>query len=328
MAEKSDRGTAISHYRRVVRKIVRRYFGTPARRIVYKASGLTNYVFVVNHVEGQFVIRISPDPERIEAFRKEWWATQQVRKAGVPSSEVLAVGNDAGPEPYMISRRVTGSEASFHPKRRRIIREMGRDAAIINSIKTNGFGWNFDWSDNPQKIQTWSEYLEKEYQLERRLNFFASHQLLPEAVLIELSRIFDESKDAGIKPALNHSDLRLKNVIVDDDGEITAIIDWDECLSVVAPQWELSIALHDLSIDEKHAFIDGYGLKPEQVEQMAPLIKGLNILNYESAIQVAIDEDDQHKLSEFKFRLNGTLDLFSLREGVPRSVSASRNPRR
>ena len=40
--------------------------------------------------------------------------------------------------------------------------------------------------------------------------------------------------------------------MVDDDGEIAAIIDWEECLSTIAPQFELSISLHDLSIDEKH----------------------------------------------------------------------------
>jgi aminoglycoside phosphotransferase (APT) family kinase protein len=312
MSEKSERVTSLRHYRRVVAKIVQRYFGTPARRIVYKASGLTNYVFAVNHVEGQFVIRISPDPERIGAFNKEWWATQHVRKAGVPSVEILAVGNDLGPEPYMITRRVSGSEATHHQKRSRIIREMGHFAAIINSIPTNGFGTNFDWNDAAPKIATWSDYLDQEYQLQSRLEFFATHKILSESELNKLSAIIEETRTADIKPALNHSDMRLKNVIVDDDGDITAIIDWEDCLSAAAPEWELSIALHDLSIDEKHAFIEGYGLAPEKVEQMAALIKAFNILNYHGAIVSAIEQDDQSKLSEIKLRLNGTLDLFSL----------------
>ena len=312
MAEKSDRGTAISHYRRVVAKIVRRYLGTPARRIVYKAAGLTNYVFTINHVEGQFVVRISPDPERIGAFKKEAWAAQHVRKAGVPSPEILAVGNDVGPEPYMITRQVSGAEATHHPKRSRIIHEMGHFAAIINSIQTNGFGTNFDWNDAAPKIQTWSDYLDQEYQIQDRLEFFSTHTLLPQNELNTLSRIIEETRTADIKPALNHSDLRLKNVIVDDDGEIGAIIDWEECLSAVAPQWELAIALHDLSIDEKHEFINGYGLAPYNLEQMAPLVNDFNIIHYKSAIAAAIEGDDQAKLAEMRLRLNGTLDLFSL----------------
>lgn len=312
MVEKSERVTALRHYRRIVRQIVRRYFGTPARRIVYKASGLTNFVFAVNHLDGQFVIRVSPDPERIGAFRKESWAAQEVRKAGVPSVEILAVGNDVGPEPYMITRRVSGAEATHHPKRLRIIHEMGRFGAIINSIETHGFGTNFDWNDSAPKIQTWSDYLDQEYHLQNRLEFFATHKILPQQELNKLSAIIEETRTADIKAALNHSDLRLKNVIVDEDGEITAIIDWEDCLSAAAPQWELSIALHDLSIDEKHAFVEGYGLTPDKVEQMAPLIKAFNILNYQSAIAAAIEQDDQSKLSEMKLRLNGTLDLFSL----------------
>ena len=312
MAEKSDRAATIRHYRRLAQRIVRHYFGTPARRIVYRSSGLTNYVFAINHVEGQFVIRISPDSDRIEAFRKEWWVTQQARKAGVPSPEVLAVGNDIGPEPYMISRRVTGIEATYHAKRPRIIHEMGRYAAIINSINTKGFGSNFDWNDHAPKIPTWDEYLDQEFQLPQRLEFFAMHQILSETKLNNLSRIIDETRSGDISPSLNHSDLRLKNLIVDDDGAITAIIDWDECLSTVAPQWELSIALHDLGIDEKQAFIEGYGLRPEQLEQMMPLIKVFNILNYQAAFASAIEQNDQKKFSETKLRLNGTLDLFSL----------------
>jgi hygromycin-B 4-O-kinase len=312
MPEKSGQAGTIRHYRQLARKIVRRYFGTPATRIVYRASGLTNYVFAINHVDGQFVIRISPDPEGFNSFRKEWWATQQVRQEGVPSVEILAVGNDVGPEPYMITRRVSGAEATYHPKRSRIIRELGRFGAIINSIKTTGFGVNFDWNDDAAKIQSWSEYLDQEYHLAERLEFFATHQILPEKELDKLSRIVEETRSTDIRPALNHSDLRLKNVIVDDDGDITAILDWEDCLSTVAPQWEFSIALHDLSIDEKHTFVDGYGATAEQIEQMAPLVKTFNVLNYHGAIAGAIAENEQQKLAEIRLRLNGAFDLFSV----------------
>lgn len=61
----------------------------------------------------------------------------------------------------------------------------------------------------------------------------------------------------------NHGDLRMKNVLVDQDGGICAILDWEKCMSIVAPHWELALALHDLSIDEKQAFLAGYGLSPE-----------------------------------------------------------------
>ena len=288
------------------------HFGKPPSRIVYKHSGRTNYVFAVNNVEGQFVVRISPVAERIEAFRKELWATQKVREAGVPSPEVLIVGSDIVSEPYVITRRVTGSEATHHPERNRIVREMGRYAQMINSIRTQNFGANFDWTSNGSKNRTWTDYLKDEWKIEERLRLFSQYKILSSRELNKLRKIIDNTKTLRIRPALNHGDLRLKNVIVDEDGEIAAIVDWEECLSTIAPQWELSIALHDLSIDEKHLFIEGYGLDFEQVREMSPLIKAFNIINYSGAVERAIRAKDNKRLDEFRLRLSGGLDLYSL----------------
>lgn len=312
MDETQERPATIRHYRRLAKRIVQKHFGALPSRIVYKRSGLTNFVFVVNHVEGQFVVRISPDPERVRAFRKELWATQKVREAGVPSPEVLVVGNGIASEPYMITRRVTGSEASHHPRRNRIVHEMGRYAQIINSIRTSNFGSNFDWTTNAAKNLTWADYLDKEWEIEKRLLVLAKHRILADEKLKRLEKIIDDTRALSIQPSLNHGDMRLKNVIVDDDGEIAAIVDWEDCLSTIAPQWELSIALHDLSIDEKHLFIEGYGLNIQQVEEMSPLIKAFNIINYTYPIEQAVETEDHKALAEFRLRLNGGLDLYSL----------------
>lgn len=320
MVETQEQPGAIRHYRRRAKKIVEHHFGQPPSRIVYKRSGRTNYVFAVNHVEGQFVVRISPEPEKFEAFRKELWATQKVREVGVPSPEVLAVGN-IGSEPYMITRRVTGSEATYHPKRDRIVHEIGRYAQIINSIRTTNFGSNFDWTTNGPQHSTWSEYLDNEWDFERRLRVLKQHKMLSNLQFGRLKKIIDDTRDLRAAPSLNHGDLRFKNVIVDDDGEITAIVDWEDCLSTIAPQWELSIALHDLTIDEKDRFIEGYGLDLGQVEEMSPLIKAFNFINYSTAIEHAVETEDHKSLAEFRLRLSGALDLYSTTDAARESAS-------
>jgi aminoglycoside phosphotransferase (APT) family kinase protein len=311
MAETQEQPETIRQYRRLAKKIVEHHFGQPPTRIVYKRSGLSNNVFVVNHVEGQFVVRISPEPEKMEAFKKELWTTQKVREAGVPSPEVLAVGN-IGSEPYMISRRVTGAEATHHPRRGHIVNEIGRYAQIINSIRTTNFGSNFDWTTNGPQHSTWAEYLDNEWQIEQRLAVFAQHQILSTQQIQKLRNIIDDTRTMSFEPSLNHGDLRLKNVIVDEDGEIAAIVDWEDCLSTIAPPWELSISLHDLSIDEKDLFIEGYGLNPKQVQEMSPLIKAFNIVNYSNAIAGAAESGDDKSLAQFRLRLSGALDLYSL----------------
>jgi aminoglycoside phosphotransferase (APT) family kinase protein len=311
MAETQGQPAKIRHYRRLARKIVQHHFGQPPSRIVYKRSGLSNYVFAVNHVEGQFVVRISPAAEKIEAFRKELWATQKVREVGVPSPEVLAVGN-IGSEPYMVTRRVTGAEATHHPRRKHIVHEMGRYTQIINSIRTTNFGANFDWTTNEPRHNTWADFIDKEWDVERRLRLFAQHGMLSSQQLDRLQKTIDDTRRMRVEPKLNHGDMRFKNVIVDDDGEIAAIVDWEDCLSTIAPQWELSIALHDLSIDEKDSFIEGYDLNRKQVEEMSPLIKAFNIINYSSALEHAVATGDHKALSDFRLRLSGSLDLYSL----------------
>src|SRR5215217_7740930 len=186
--DEKNQPSAIRHYRNLTKTIVQQYFGKPASRIVYKSSVLTNYVFAVNHVEGQFVVRISPEPERIKAFQKERWASQKAREAGVPTPEVLAVGNDAVSEPYMITRRVTGTEATHHPDRRHIVHELGEYAAVINSIATTGFGSNCDWTNDTKKNTSWGSYLENEFYLGRRLRLFSTNKMLTEAQSDELVR--------------------------------------------------------------------------------------------------------------------------------------------
>jgi aminoglycoside phosphotransferase (APT) family kinase protein len=312
MDETPERPVTIRHYRKLANEIIEKHFGKPPRRIVYRRSGRTNMVFAVNHVEGQFVVRISPDRERIEAFKKELWASQKVREAGVPSTEVLVVDQDEDSEPYMITRRVTGLEATHHPQRDRIIHEMGHYASLINSIPTKGYGTHFDFAKDGFRCRTWADYLDNELECEKRLRIFSAHKILSQQAVTKLRKIVNDTRTLRFKPFLNHGDLRLKNVMVDDDGEIAAIIDWEESVSTIAPQFELAISLHDLSIDEKHIFIDGYGLDSEAVPAMAPLIRALNIINYSEAIKRAVEVRDHKSLAEFKLRLNAGLDLYSL----------------
>ena len=70
--------------------------------------------------------------------------------------------------------------------------------------------------------------------------------------------------------------------------------------------------MHDLSIDEKQSFIEGYGCTNDQLAGMTHLMRAFNIMNYATQIESAIDKDDLKALNEFKLRLSGSLDLFCL----------------
>jgi aminoglycoside phosphotransferase (APT) family kinase protein len=292
----------------MARLIIAHHFGNKPKRVVHLTSGLSNFVFMVYHNEGDFVVRISPEATKIQAFMKEQWAMVKAQEAGVPTAEILEVGNHIVPFPYMVSKKVEGEEATFHPNRL----QMGRYGALINSISTNGFGSTFDWSNNQlSHNESWADYLHKELHLDARLQILKKQKMLHPKQIKKLQTILLKPPRGNAKPSLNHGDIRLKNVIVDDDGQITAFIDWEHATSNLA-YWELSLALHDLSIDEKQEFLGGYGLSEKEVIESAPFIKALNLLNYAPEIERLAQAKDVQRLEQQRIRMSGALDLYSL----------------
>jgi aminoglycoside phosphotransferase (APT) family kinase protein len=297
----------------MARLVIKHHFGTRPARIEFKASGLSNFVFAVKHAEGEFVVRISPDPARINTFIKEQWTQAKAAEAGVPTAEILEVGMEVIPQPFMITRTVKGRDAVYHPRRNEIVRSMGRYAAQINSIRTSGFGSSFDWSNNQlSRHESWKDYLEKELDYEGRLKVLVKRRMISDKQHKALDRIFAAALKLKPRPVLNHGDVRLKNVIVNDDGEIQAFLDWEHSSSNLAPHWELALALHDLSIDEKQHFLEGYGLNEKKIAEAAPLMKAFNLINYTGEVERLAAEKDNVRLGQYRTRLSGALDLFSL----------------
>jgi aminoglycoside phosphotransferase (APT) family kinase protein len=299
--------------REMARAVVELHLGGPPKRVRRAAGGITNFVYLATHADGEFVVRLSSDPVKINVFLKEQWAISRVREIGVPVPEVLEVGNQIG-WPYMIARAVPGRPATDHPERLTIIEEFGRIAARIHTIATEGFGETFDWSQNRlSRVERWSDYLHHQLDVGRRVALLVDQRLLTgpqaKALKAELRRIASWTDP----PSLNHGDLRLKNLLVDDEGHVTALIDWEFCQSVIAPHWELSLALHDLSIDQKHALLAGYGLSPAAVREMAPAWQAFNVLHYAPYVERALARRDHSKLETYRIRLSGALDLYSLR---------------
>lgn len=303
----------IRQAKEMARQIIAHHFGTKPKRIVHKPGGLTNIVFLAYHKEGNFIVRISPDSAKLQVFIKEQWAVAKAREVGVPTVEILEVGNQVVPLPYMVSHLASGQESTFHPQRKQILYEMGKCAALINSIPTTGFGYTFDWSSNQlSRNETWSDYLHKELQPETRLQILEKYKMLSPKDLKKLRSTIREMTGWTPKSSLNHSDIRLKNIIVNEDGKITAVIDWENCISQVSPHWELSLALHDLSIDEKQEFLAGYGLREKKVAEIAPFMKALNLINYAPEIEHLVRAKDTAQLEHYRTRLSGALDFYSL----------------
>lgn len=302
----------VNKFRECARVVIDHHFGK-AKRVTYLSAGMSNFVFSFNTAEGDFIIRISPDAAGINSFIKEQWAVREASKVGIPTPEILEVGTGRIDHPYMVSRSTKGTEARFHPKRNEILRELGRIGAAINSIKTKGFGETFDWSDNRLSFnKSFKDYLESEYNFAEKIEILKKHKMLSPQHAKKLEHTFAEAAKSRARPVLTHGDLRLKNVIADEDGKIKAIIDWEGCISSIAPAWELSIALHDLGIDEKQFFLEGYGISEKKLSDAMPLVRAFNIANYASTVDGLADAKNKPMLAHYRLRLGGFLDMYSI----------------
>jgi aminoglycoside phosphotransferase (APT) family kinase protein len=310
---RTARAMSVRRARRLAREIVTHHFGTKPARLLHKASGLTNFVFEVSHAQGDFIVRVSDEPAKLNAYQKEQWASGRAREAGVPTAEILEVGNEVVPFPYMISLKVRGDEATHHPKRLEIARELGALAKRIHGIRTQGYGRTFDWSSNTlSKRETWRDYLANELRARERIAVLERWKMLPPPALRRLRAAVRRMERWDVRPALTHSDLRLKNVIVDEAGRIGAVIDWENCESNLAPHWDLALALHDLGIDAKEAFVEGYGLRAKELLEMAPAIRAINLLGYAPAVEAMAASKDKAGLERSRARLGGVLDLYAI----------------
>jgi hygromycin-B 4-O-kinase len=310
---KNESATQIDKFRRLARFVVEHHFGSRPSRITYRSGGLSNFVFEATHAEGSYIIRISPDKARLNAFIKEQWCERTVRKIGVPTAEILETGSAIIPFPYVIARSIEGIDGTDHPERKKILVELGRLAAKINSVRTRGFGETFDWSANLlSRNESLKDYLAAEYGCEARLETLRRHRVASTETLKRLERIIRDMGRIKDRPSLSHSDLRLKNVLADPDGKIVAIIDWEKAISNIAPQWELSIALHDLGIDEKEAFIQGYGITSKRLSNIAPYVKAFNLMNYVDEVNRAAAAKDKAALDRVRMRFSGNFDMYSL----------------
>ena len=294
------------------REVFAHHFGKEPKKLQQIHGGVSNFVFEASIGSDDFILRISNRATKLQFFMKEQWAVRTARTKNVPTPEILEVGNDIIAMPYMVLRRVQGEPATPRVHDLDLYRQLGAYAAAINSIPTSDFGHIFDWSRNRlSRFHSWKDYITGNFKAAERLQTLARHKMLPTASLRRLKAAVQKLPPLKAQPSLNHGDLRLKNVMLNGNGKITAILDWEHATSNWAPCWELSIALHDLGVDQKEAFLDGYGISPKEFANISSTVKALNILHYAPLVETAAKQKNRAALARFQQRLSGAFDLYS-----------------
>lgn len=295
--------------------VVACHVGATPTRVAPLSGGLTNHVFAVDTARGAFIVRLGDRPETLAAFERERRAVERAGAAGVPTQQIVALGRE-GAWAYTLAHRLRGAPAMDHPERLRVVEALGHWAAVVHTIGTAGYGRDFRWFGEAAPTgSSWTGFLHDELGAERRLWRLRAHGLISEGQQDALEATLADVAGWRDAPVLNHGDLRLKNVVVDPDGAIVGVIDWDTCVSSIGPHWDLSLALHDLSIDAKAAFLAGYGLPEDAVRQAAPVWRLFNVLNYVPELERLLATEDVTAVDRMRTRLSGALDLYAVERG-------------
>jgi aminoglycoside phosphotransferase (APT) family kinase protein len=301
----------------LVVKLAAQHFQGAPKTVVQLAGGATNAVFSFRHQNSSYVMRLNADATKIQQFLKEHWALDQARAAGVPVPKVLEVGNLPEGVAYMLAQAVDGIPGTHCPDRLSVLHQLGKFTHKVHTVRTRGCGAVFDWSKNfLSKHATWALYLDEGLMAERRLSVLTKHRMLSHAQAQHLRRALEELRSWRRPTVLQHGDLRLKNTLVDEkSGRITGLIDWEDCISAPGCHWDLSIALHDLGVDERQAFLTGYGMKPAQFREVSRHLSVLNLLNYGPAVELLAESGNREELAWYRLRIQGQLELLGQWKG-------------
>lgn len=280
--------------RRAAREIIAHHLGEGTHRVCARSGGATNHVYEVVHPEGAFIVRLSLDPAKIHNFPEGTMGDKP--DAGVPVPEVSRSATSR-------ARSSTWSRSSHTARRRRTIRSgskcwnsSARSRRASTASRPTATAARSTGRRTSCRAARRDDYLDHELGLEARLETLAKHGGIENGRLRRMRARLREIGTLAGGPRLNHGDLRLKNVLVGIDGSITALIDWEFATSNAVPFWDTSLALHDLSIDEKHAYLAGYGLEEARLGEIAPYLKALNLLNYAPYVQRAAEAGDAVQL--------------------------------
>ncbi len=275
-----------------------------------RGGGLTNVVYQVDIADKSLIIRVNDDPQKLQTFERERRAMKLARDAGIPIPLVLHVGAD--PHPFMVLENVRGAVGTHAYDRIDTVRQMGELTARIHQIRTPGFGPAATDAAPLRRARrrSWGAHLEEDL-----------HASKPLAALERLGMLLPDNAEKMRRtlayvctwrrnPVLHHGDMRLKNLIVDHAGKVVAVLDWDNCTSSVPALWDLSIALHDLTIDEKQAFLQGYGYGPRELTKSIVYIRLLNALNYVPVVEAMAERGEKLKLEWYRARIAGDFNLY------------------
>lgn len=258
---------------RTLKGLVARHLETAAEaiRLDRIPTGKFNTSFVVEGGPRPLVLRVAPSDDRSRMLFYEHRMMRQEpalhallqEKTDVPVPGILAhdFSHSELDRDYLLMERLPGAPISSTPGLTRestgsILREVGRCLRQVHSLTDTRFGYLGEHrpmepqSDWPSAfVQMWNHLLDD---IERCKGYSAGEA-------DQMRRLLDRNLAVFERPvaaSLLHMDVWAENILVDAQGRLTGLIDWDRAC------WgdpEIEFAVLDYCGISEPAFWEGYG---------------------------------------------------------------------
>jgi aminoglycoside phosphotransferase (APT) family kinase protein len=235
-------------------------------------TGKFNDSFFVHSGAEDFVIRIAPPKDSVFVFYERDMMRQEpgihellLKKTSVPVARILAFddSHEIIDRDYMIMERLPGTALTHAPRvdEDKVLGTVGRCLAEVHRLTANRYGYLGEHA--PMEPQpTWPRAFEimwrklvEDVRASGHYSEAESDRLL--SLLEQHLPLFDRDVPAS----LLHMDIWAQNVLVDEEGNLTGLVDWDRAL------WgdpEIEFAVLDYCTVSKPAFWKGYGRERDE----------------------------------------------------------------
>lgn len=310
----------IKQSKELLRKLFAKLMDEKITNIDYReGKSVRNSVFrVQTKYQGNMIVRLSSSEEALDRYEKEAWCMSKVLDLGVPAPRVVAAGNTVIPYSYSILEELPGIAADHYAdtqqKRVQIWKTLGRFTRTIHTVNTAGYGLSFNWkSKHDNGFDSWRDYLHGyDIRIDRVIEVYRDIVKLPNDSLDKLGYYIEKIKNWYVYPRLAHFDLGLRNVLVNQEGEITGILDWEMARSLPAPYGDFAQVYMELLLQNDKrslaAFIENYGYSKDNFENIREeveaytLIRQANHINFLNGIPAEAEVDKHRKVfKEFAF---------------------------
>ena len=299
--------------KKTVEQIIKNLLGEKALYVEKITNDNLNKIYKVITKNDNYIVRLSEEVGKINTFLKEQWCTSKARENGIPTPNILEVGNNVVPFPYMVLQEIPGlSGNNYAANKLDIYYQMGMYAKKINSIETHGYGKVFDWSNNIlSKNETWENYLDRELNINQIFDMYEEHGILTSSNLGKLKTSFNNIRKWKFAPTLAHGEYLLKNIILSKSGDILSIINWESAMSFNAIYWESTKSMHDIHNDkEREKFIEGYGISKSEFDVVMKDVDMINVVRSAGRLKNALKERLTDEILKMQIELNKVLDKY------------------